>query len=141
MQKGGVLRSRPPPIKYGECVLTFVPEVVEGIKYGNGGNIGVGEVEGRADYVIDLNGISRVKFPALWKLIGERSDYDHNTGLGSPMQPAHVLSTSSSSLISILQEPRLPLRPETTPPQGNTSTFSANVQETGHTTTMTTRST
>lgn len=86
------------PIKYGECVLTFVPEVVEGIKYGNGGNIGAGEVEGRADYVIDLNGISRVKFPALWKLIGERSDYDHNTGLGSPnaasTRPFNILKFS-----------------------------------------------
>ena len=86
------------PIKYGECVLTYVPTVVEGIKYGNGGNIGAGEVAGRADYVIDLNGISRVKFPALWKLIGERSDYDHNSGLGSPnaasTRPFNILKFS-----------------------------------------------
>lgn len=85
-------------INYGECVLTFIPEVVEGIKYGNGANVGAGEVEGRADYVIDLNGISRVKFPALWKLIGERSDYDHATGLGSPnagsTRPYNVLKFS-----------------------------------------------
>ena len=66
--------------------------------WGNGGVIGGGEVEGRADYVIDLNGISRVKFPALWKLIGERSDYDHATGLGSPnagsTRPYNVLKFS-----------------------------------------------
>lgn len=85
-------------IKYGECVLTYIPEVVEGIKYGNGGNIGAGEVAGRADYVIDLNGISRVKFPALWKLIGERSDYDNTSGLGSPnaasTRPFNILKFS-----------------------------------------------
>ncbi len=85
-------------INYGECVLTFIPSVVDGIKYGNGANVGAGEVAGRADYVIDLNGISRVKFPALWKLIGERSDYDHATGLGSPnagsTRPYNVLKFS-----------------------------------------------
>ena len=85
-------------INYGECVLSFIPEVVPGIKYGNGANVGAGEVEGRADFVVDLNGISRVKFPALWKLIGERSDYDHNTGLGSPnagsTRPFNILKFS-----------------------------------------------
>ncbi len=85
-------------INYGECVLTFIPEVVEGIKYGNGANVGAGEVEGRADFVIDLNGISRIKYPALWKLIGERSDYDHATGLGSPnaasTRPFNILKFS-----------------------------------------------
>lgn len=102
-KKGGnnynsVIGANGMTINHGECVISFIPEVVEGIKYGNGANVGAGEVEGRADFVIDLNGISRVKYPALWKLIGERSDYDHATGLGSPnaasTRPFNILKFS-----------------------------------------------
>lgn len=76
--------------KLGERVLTFVPEVIEGISYPgkqdnmNGANIGAGVVEGYKEYVFDLNGISRIAYPALWKLGCYRTDYNHDTEAGSP---------------------------------------------------------
>ncbi len=91
-------------IKLGECVLSYVPEVIEGISYPdkqdnkNGANVGAGTVAGRADYVFDLNGISRVAFPALWKLGSYRTDYNHETETGSPnagsTRPFNVLKFS-----------------------------------------------
>ena len=82
----------------GERVLTFIPEVLSDIDYKGDNNIGAGTVAGRADYVYDLNGISRIAYPALWKLVGERNDYDKNTGLGSPnagsTRPYNILKFS-----------------------------------------------
>lgn len=77
-------------IKLGDCCLSFVPEVIAGIKYPDkqsqtdGANVGAGTVAGRADYVFDLNGISRVAFPALWKLGCYRTDYVRGVEAGSP---------------------------------------------------------
>lgn len=69
-------------------VLSFIPEVLDDIVYpGNqagGANVGAGKVPGRADYVFDLNGISRVAFPALWKLGCYRTDYDKVNAAGDP---------------------------------------------------------
>ncbi len=75
-------------IPLGGRVLTFVPEVLSDITYpdaqGPGANVGAGKVPGRADYVFDLNGISRIAYPSLWKLGCYRTDYDKATGTGSP---------------------------------------------------------
>ena len=77
-------------INLGDCCLTFVPEVIEDIAYPDvqsntdGANVGAGTVPGRADYVFDLNGISRVAFPALWKLGCYRTDYVLGKEAGSP---------------------------------------------------------
>ena len=74
----------------GERVLTFVPEVLTGIKYPDkqdnmdGANVGAGVVDGYKEYVFDLNGISRIAYPALWKLGCYRYDYNHDTEAGSP---------------------------------------------------------
>ena len=77
-------------IPKGGRVLTFVPEVLDNITYPDkqsntdGANVGAGTVPGRADYVFDLNGFSRIAYPALWKLGCYRTDYNLETGLGSP---------------------------------------------------------
>jgi hypothetical protein len=91
-------------IKLGECVLSFVPTVLDNIKYpdkqsnADGANVGAGTVPGRADYVFDLNGISRIAFPALWKLGPYRTDYNIDTETGSPnagsTRPFNILKFS-----------------------------------------------
>ena len=69
-------------------VLSFIPEVLDDIVYpGNqagGANVGAGKVPGRADYVFDLNGISRIAYPALWKLGCYRTNYDKANAAGDP---------------------------------------------------------
>src|SRR5574344_603765 len=91
-------------IKLGECVLSFVPAVLDNIKYpdkqsnADGANVGAGTVPGRADYVFDLNGISRIAFPARWKLGPYRTDYNIATETGSPnagsTRPFNILKFS-----------------------------------------------
>jgi len=77
-------------IPKGGRVLSFIPEVLPDITYpdkqtnADGANVGAGTVPGRADYVFDLNGISRIAYPALWKLGCNRDDYNKETQLGSP---------------------------------------------------------
>lgn len=48
----------------------------------NGGNLGGGELPGRADFVVGVNHISRKKYPINWKIGMYRSD--NNGTLGSP---------------------------------------------------------
>jgi len=91
-------------INLGDRVLSFVPEVISDIVYPDtqsntiGANVGAGTVPGRADYVFDLNGISRVAFPAIWKLGPYRTDYDSSKEAGSPnagsTRPYNVLKFS-----------------------------------------------
>ena len=91
-------------IPKGGLVLSFIPEVLDDIVYPdeqsntNGANVGAGTVPGRADYVFDLNGISRIAYPSLWKLVGNRTDYDKATQLGSPngasTRPYNILKFS-----------------------------------------------
>lgn len=68
------------------AVLTFLDnEPSQTIDYSNSvykSNIGAGVLPGRADYVIDPNGISRIVYPGLWKLGPYRTD--NNGGLGNP---------------------------------------------------------
>ena len=94
-QKGGigaesVTGANGIAIPRGGRVLSFIPEVIDGITYPgkqdntNGANVGAGTVPGRADYVFDLNGFSRIAYPALWKLGCYRTDYKLDSELGSP---------------------------------------------------------
>jgi hypothetical protein len=94
-EKAGIAKASVPgangmDIPKGGLVLSFIPEVLDDIVYPdaqsntNGANVGAGTVPGRADYVFDLNGFSRIAYPALWKLVGQRNDYDKATQLGSP---------------------------------------------------------
>lgn len=77
-------------IPLGGCVLSFVPEVIDGIVYPDkqsrtvGANVGAGTVAGHSEYVFDLDGISRIAYPALWKLGPYRTDYNIDTETGSP---------------------------------------------------------
>ena len=77
-------------IPKGGRVISFIPEVLDDITYPNkqsnadGANVGAGTVPGRADYVFDLNGFSRIAYPALWKLGCYRTDYKIDSELGSP---------------------------------------------------------
>ena len=64
--------------------LSWLPESEDAkIKYteANGGNFNLGEMEGRSDFVIGVNHISRKKYPNNWKLGIYRTD--NNGGLGS----------------------------------------------------------
>jgi hypothetical protein len=94
------------PVKEGEPILTFLPDDDSSIVYPNGGGtsyIGAGEIPGRADYVIDVSGISRKAYPALWKLGMYRSDYD-GTGTGLPnggsTRPFNIAKFSELYLIA-----------------------------------------
>jgi hypothetical protein len=70
----------------GDPILTFLDEEpATEITYpeGAGGSaVGAGELPGRSDYVIGPRGISRIVFPALWKLGTYRTD--NAGGFGSP---------------------------------------------------------
>ncbi|MCR5350982.1 MAG: RagB/SusD family nutrient uptake outer membrane protein [Bacteroidales bacterium] len=97
-------------IPKGGRVISFIPEVLNDITYpdkqdnSNGANVGAGTVPGRADYVFDLNGFSRIAYPSLWKLGCYRTDYDSANALGSPnaasTRPYNVLKFSELYLIA-----------------------------------------
>ncbi len=70
----------------GDAILSFLNEdPTTDIDYSNSpyaSNIGAGVLQGRADFVIAPNGISRIVYPGLWKLGVYRTD--NGDGLGSP---------------------------------------------------------
>ncbi len=73
------------PVKSGEPILTFLDEDNPSVVYPTGGgssNVGGGTLPGRADWVINPSGISRIYYPGLWKLGTYRTD--SGTGLGQP---------------------------------------------------------
>lgn len=80
------------PIRPGDPVLSFLEDESQtaNIVYPSGANfpgkvsnnVGAGVLPGRADFVINPRGISRIVFPGLWKLGVYRTD--NGTGLGQP---------------------------------------------------------
>jgi hypothetical protein len=74
------------PVTPGQPILTFLnDEPATAITYPSGAgssNIGAGTLPGRADYVVDPQGISRIVYPGLWKLGPYRTD--NANGLGQP---------------------------------------------------------
>jgi hypothetical protein len=70
----------------GDAILTFLnEEPATAIDYSNSvykSNVGAGVLPGRADYVISPEGISRLRYPGLWKLGTYRTD--NGSGLGQP---------------------------------------------------------
>jgi len=70
----------------GDAVYTFLNDDNSAVAYASGGNgnanAGGGVLPGRADYVVNPSGISRVAYPGLWKLGPYRTD--NGTGLGQP---------------------------------------------------------
>jgi len=74
------------PVSEGSPILTFLNAQPGGtIDYSNGvykSSVGAGVLPGRADFVVDPNGISRIVYPGLWKISAYRTD--NGTGLGNP---------------------------------------------------------
>lgn len=71
------------PIQMEEPVLTFLDEDDAAVVYPSGaGNSGVGAgvLPGRADFVINPTGISRIVYPNLWKLGPYRTDNGNTMG-------------------------------------------------------------
>jgi len=69
----------------GDAVLSFLNTDNPAVAYTSGAgasNVGAGTLPGRADYVINPGGISRIVYPGLWKLGPYRTD--NGTGLGQP---------------------------------------------------------
>ena len=70
----------------GDAILSFLTAEPAGtIDYSNSvykSSVGVGVLPGRADFVVDPNGISRIVYPGLWKISAYRTD--NGTGLGNP---------------------------------------------------------
>jgi len=69
----------------GDAVLSFLNTDNSAVAYTSGAgasNVGAGTLPGRADYVINPGGISRIVYPGLWKLGPYRTD--NGTGLGQP---------------------------------------------------------
>lgn len=74
------------PVNPGDPILTFLKEEPETpIDYTNWAsksNVGAGALPGRADFVISPEGVSRLRYPGLWKLGTYRTD--NGDGLGQP---------------------------------------------------------
>lgn len=73
------------PVGENDVVLTFLNDDVGGVDYSNStykSSVGAGVLPGRADFVIEPSHISRICYPANWKLGPYRTD--NNGGLGSP---------------------------------------------------------
>ncbi|MDR3339217.1 MAG: RagB/SusD family nutrient uptake outer membrane protein [Candidatus Symbiothrix sp.] len=73
------------PVRNGEPVLTFLDEENPDVVYPSGSgpsNVGGGVLPGRADWVINPSGISRIYYPGLWKTGTYRTD--NGSGLGQP---------------------------------------------------------
>lgn len=73
------------PVNPGDAILTFLEEESEEtIRYDTqfSSNIGAGVLPGRADFVIPPSGISRRRYPGIWKLGPYRTD--SGSGLGEP---------------------------------------------------------
>lgn len=74
------------PVRNGDAILTFLDEEpATSVTYGSGSglsNVGAGTLPGRADWVVNPLGISRVMYPGLWKIGTYRTD--NGSGLGQP---------------------------------------------------------
>ncbi|WP_100614351.1 RagB/SusD family nutrient uptake outer membrane protein [Confluentibacter citreus] len=73
------------PVAPGDAILTFLDVENPAVVYPSGSgpsNVGGGTLPGRADWVINPSGISRVVYPGFWKLGTYRTD--NAGGLGQP---------------------------------------------------------
>ena len=92
-------------VKPNEAYFTWVPESEDAnINYtGADGKLGFGEMDGRADFVVAVNHISRKKYPCNWKIGIYRTDNDGGLGSkvngGSP-RPWNVAKFSEFYLIA-----------------------------------------
>jgi hypothetical protein len=83
---GPVYNANFMPVNPGGAVLSFLTAEPSGtIDYSNSvykSSVGAGVLPGRADFVVDPQGISRIVYPGLWKISAYRTD--NGTGLGNP---------------------------------------------------------
>jgi hypothetical protein len=75
------------PVSEDSAILTFLSDESQAasIDYSNSvykSSIGAGVLPGRADFVVDPNGISRIVYPGIWKIGVYRTD--NGGGLGNP---------------------------------------------------------
>ncbi|MGN6211403.1 RagB/SusD family nutrient uptake outer membrane protein [Parafilimonas sp.] len=74
------------PVSPGDAIITFLDgEPSTPINYDDWAtknNVGAGALPGRSDFVISPEGISRLRYPGLWKLGTYRTD--NNGGVGQP---------------------------------------------------------
>lgn len=74
------------PVSPGDAIITFLDgEPSTPINYdgwATKNNVGAGALPGRSDFVISPEGISRLRYPGLWKLGTYRTD--NNGGVGQP---------------------------------------------------------
>lgn len=73
------------PVQPGGAILSFLNDDSQPVTYPTGAGlsgVGAGTVPGRADWVVNPNGISRIVYPGYWK-IGTYTTLDPN-GLGYP---------------------------------------------------------
>jgi len=70
-------------VRPGDPVLSFLDNDNPAVAYATANaNVGAGVLPGRADFVINPGGISRIIYPGIWKLGPYRTD--NGTGLGQP---------------------------------------------------------
>lgn len=74
------------PVHPGDPILTFLDEEpstpIDYSGWAQKSNVGAGALPGRSDFVISPEGISRLRYPGLWKLGTYRTD--NGSGLGQP---------------------------------------------------------
>lgn len=74
------------PVHPGDPILTFLDSVpatpIDYADWVSKSNVGAGALPGRSDFVISPEGISRLRYPGLWKLGTYRTD--NGEGLGQP---------------------------------------------------------
>ena len=83
---GSLFNANYMTVNPGDAILTFLNAEPAGtIDYSNSvykSSVGAGVLPGRADFVVDPQGISRIVYPGLWKISAYRTD--NGTGLGNP---------------------------------------------------------
>jgi hypothetical protein len=74
------------PVHPGDPILTFLDSEpstpIDYSGWASKSNVGAGALPGRADFVVSPEGISRLRYPGLWKLGTYRTD--NGAGLGQP---------------------------------------------------------
>jgi len=94
------------PVNPGDAVLSFLQtDPGTTIDYSNSvykSSVGAGVLPGRADFVVNPSGISRIVFPGLWKISNYRTD--NGGGLGNPnsasTRPWNILKFSELFFIA-----------------------------------------
>jgi starch-binding outer membrane protein, SusD/RagB family len=91
------------PVGKNEPILTFLPTDPGGIDYSNAvynDGTEVGNLPGRADYVVPMDKISRTVYPGLWKLGSYRKSTDYNDDKVGSSRPYNILKFSELYFIA-----------------------------------------